>query len=40
MTNGNEDDCGVYPHLEDDPKYADRIKHGLELLEKAMSRAE
>ncbi len=37
---GNEDDCGVYPHLEDDPKYADRIKHGLELLEKAMNRAE
>lgn len=37
---GNEEKCGEYPHLEDNPEYADRIKHGLELLAKAMNRAE
>lgn len=37
---GNEEKCGEYPRLEDNPEYADRIKHGLELLKKAMDRAE
>lgn len=31
-------DCKVYPHLENNPEYADRIKRGKELLSKAMDR--
>lgn len=33
--NGIDDDADdhpVYPHLEDNPAYADRVKHGYELL--------
>ena len=36
---GDEEDERLYPHLEDNPKYADRIKHGLELISKAMDRS-
>ena len=35
---GMYDDCEVYPHLEDNPEYTDRINHGIELLSKAMDR--
>lgn len=35
---GMYDDYESYPHLEDNPKYARRIKRGKELLAKAMDR--
>ena len=37
---GDEEDERLYPHLEDNPEYADRIKHGLELISKVMDRGE
>ena len=36
---GEEDEDALYQHLEDDEEYAERIKHGLELIGKAMNRA-
>lgn len=35
---GTDDDYESYPHLEDNPEYTNRIKHGRELLSKAMDR--
>lgn len=35
---GTYDDYESYPHLEDNPEYTNRIKHGRELLSKAMDR--
>lgn len=37
---GEEDEDALYQYLEDDEEYADRIKHGLELIGKAMNRAD
>lgn len=37
---GYEEDYNTYPHLEDDPEYTDRIKHGIELIQSAMNRSE
>lgn len=36
--NGHDDDEAEYPHLEDNPKYAERIKHGYELLKQGYTR--
>ncbi len=36
---GIEDDCGIYPYLENDPEYSDCIRNGLKLLSEAMNRA-
>ena len=36
--NGHDDDDAEYPHLEDNPEYAERIKHGYELLKQGYTR--